>query len=57
MVQKITALLCLAWLFASPGWVKAMDRNPNGLALLLALLALSWWWGCCRGGWAHPPQG
>lgn len=43
MVQKITALLCLAWLFASPWWVKAMDRNPNGLALLLALLALSWW--------------
>lgn len=43
MVQQITALLCLAWLFASPWWVKAMDRNPNGLALLLALLALSWW--------------
>lgn len=45
MVQKLTALLCLTWLFASPWWVKAMDRNPNGMALLLALLALSWWGG------------
>lgn len=45
MVQKLTALLCLAWLFVSPWWLKAMDRDPNGLALLLALLALSWWGG------------
>lgn len=44
-MQKLTALLCLAWLFASPWWLKAMDRDPNGLALLLALLALSWWGG------------
>ncbi len=43
MVQKLTALLCLAWLVGSPWWSSAMDRNPNGLALLLALLALSWW--------------
>ncbi len=43
MVQKITALLCLAWLFASPWWLKAMEREPNGIALLMALLALSWW--------------
>ncbi|WP_286743706.1 hypothetical protein [Aquabacterium sp. UBA2148] len=43
MVQKLTALLCLAWLVGSPWWSSAMDRDPNGLALLLALLALSWW--------------
>lgn len=43
MKQKLTALLCLAWLFGSPWWSTAMDRNPNGLALLLALLTLSWW--------------
>lgn len=43
MKQKLTALLCLAWLFGSPWWSTAMDRNPNGLALLLGLLALSWW--------------
>jgi len=43
MAQKLAALLCLAWVFGSPMWSKAMDRDPNGLALLLALLALSWW--------------
>lgn len=43
MTQKLAALLCLAWVFGSPLWSKAMDRDPNGLALLLALLALSWW--------------
>lgn len=43
MVQKLAALLCLAWLFTSPWWLKAMGRDANGIALLLALLALSWW--------------
>lgn len=43
MVQKLAALLCLSWLFASPWWLKAMAREPNGMALLMALLALSWW--------------
>lgn len=43
MVQKLAALLCLTWLFASPWWLKAMAREPNGMALLMALLALSWW--------------
>lgn len=42
-VQKLAALLCLAWLFASPWWLRAMAREPNGIALLMALLALSWW--------------
>lgn len=43
MVQKLAALLCLTWLFASPWWLKAMAREPNGMALLMALLTLSWW--------------
>ena len=36
MAQKLAALLCLAWVFGSPLWSKAMDRDPNGLALMLA---------------------
>lgn len=43
MVQKLTALLCLTWLFGSPWWARSIDRDPNGMALLLALLAVSWW--------------
>lgn len=43
MAQKLAALVCLAWLFGSPWWSRSMDRDPNGLALLMALLALSWW--------------
>jgi len=41
-MQKWAAALCLTWLFTSPWWVKAMDRTPNSMALLMALLALTW---------------
>lgn len=43
VVHRLTAVLCLAWLFGSPIWSGAMDREPRGLALLGLLLALSWW--------------
>jgi len=41
--QKWAAALCLIWVFSSPWWIKAMDRTPNSMALLMALLALTWW--------------
>lgn len=48
MAQKIAVLLCLGWLFTSPWWLKAMEREPNGIDLLLgglyaALLAYPMW--------------